>query len=168
MTPRRNVSLTGNSVFAVGQTNLTAFLQTTFGAAPALIPAIAASYSTGSPGIANGYDAISAVITDTTFQCVSHEFTLECALRRARNCILMSDSQQRCGPMQLRLLEYPLGATTSTPLFRTRRHTHNSAPTTLLRFHWCLALILSPILPLKRSRWLPICVVHGRASRRTL
>ncbi|KAH6632903.1 Alpha/Beta hydrolase protein [Boeremia exigua] len=56
-------------VFAVGQTNLTAFLQTTFGAAPALIPAIAAAYPIGGPGITNGYDAISAVITDATFQC---------------------------------------------------------------------------------------------------
>ncbi|KAJ8119073.1 hypothetical protein OPT61_g59 [Boeremia exigua] len=56
-------------VFAVGQTNFSAFLQTTFGAAPALIPAIAAAYPIGSPGITNGYDAISAVITDATFQC---------------------------------------------------------------------------------------------------
>ena len=56
-------------VFAVGQTNLSAFLQTNFGAAPSLIPAIAAAYPIGSPGITNGYDAISAVITDITFQC---------------------------------------------------------------------------------------------------
>ncbi|UPX15672.1 uncharacterized protein EKO05_0006113 [Ascochyta rabiei] len=56
-------------VFAVGQTNLSAFLQTSFSAAPALIPAIAAAYSIGSPGITNGYDAISAVITDLTYQC---------------------------------------------------------------------------------------------------
>jgi acetylcholinesterase len=48
---------------------LTAFLQTTFSAAPALIPAIAAAYPIGSPGITNGYDASSAVITDFTFQC---------------------------------------------------------------------------------------------------
>lgn len=53
----------------MGQTNLTAYLQTTFSAAPALIPAIAAAYPIGSPGITNGYDAISAVITDFTFQC---------------------------------------------------------------------------------------------------
>lgn len=58
-------------VFSVGQTNLTAFLQTNFAAASALIPAIAAAYSVGSPGITNGYDAISAVTTDVTFQCVS-------------------------------------------------------------------------------------------------
>lgn len=57
-------------VFSVGQTNLTAFLQTAFSAAPALIPAIAAAYPIGSPGITNGYDAISAVFTDVTFQCV--------------------------------------------------------------------------------------------------
>ncbi|KAF1931340.1 alpha/beta-hydrolase [Didymella exigua CBS 183.55] len=56
-------------VFAVGQTNLTAFLRTTFSTASVLIPAIAAAYPIGSPGITNGYDAISAVITDLTFQC---------------------------------------------------------------------------------------------------
>ncbi|KAF3006894.1 hypothetical protein E8E13_011104 [Curvularia kusanoi] len=61
-------------VFTVGQTNLTAFLQTTFSAAPALIPAIAAAYPIGSPGITNGYDAISAVVTDVTFQCAAALF----------------------------------------------------------------------------------------------
>jgi acetylcholinesterase len=63
-----------NSVFAVGQTNVTAFLQTSFGAVPALIPVIQAAYPIGSPGLTNGYDVISAIITDLTFQCVSVYF----------------------------------------------------------------------------------------------
>lgn len=63
--------LTPYSVFAVGQTNVTAYLQTAFGAVPALIPSIAAAYPIGSPGLTNGYDVISAIITDFTFQCVS-------------------------------------------------------------------------------------------------
>ncbi|KAJ4350897.1 hypothetical protein N0V95_004345 [Ascochyta clinopodiicola] len=56
-------------VFAIGQTNLSAYLDIIFSAAPTLIPAIAAAYPIGSPGITNGYDAVSAVITDLTFQC---------------------------------------------------------------------------------------------------
>jgi acetylcholinesterase len=58
-------------VFTVGQTNVSAYLQTAFGgtAASALIPAITAAYPIGSPGITNGYDAISAIVTDITFQC---------------------------------------------------------------------------------------------------
>jgi hypothetical protein len=60
-----------DSVFSVGQTNVTAFLQSTFSAVPALIPAITAAYPIGSPGLTNGYDVISAIATDITFQCVS-------------------------------------------------------------------------------------------------
>jgi hypothetical protein len=57
-------------VFTVGQTNLTAYLQSTLSAAPSLIPAIVSAYSIGSPGISNGYDAVAAAFTDSSFQCV--------------------------------------------------------------------------------------------------
>ena len=59
-------------VFEVGQTNLTSFLETTFGAdAPQQIPLIEAAY--GPVGNISGYntdyDVISAVDTDVVFQC---------------------------------------------------------------------------------------------------
>lgn len=63
--------LTHGSVFTIGQTNVTEFLETTFSAAPALIPAIKAAYPIGSVGLSNGYDVISAIATDVQFQCVS-------------------------------------------------------------------------------------------------
>jgi len=56
-------------VFSVGQTNITAYLQATFGAAPALIPAIEAAYPIGSNRLTNGYDVISQIVTEITFQC---------------------------------------------------------------------------------------------------
>ncbi|KAH7093540.1 Carboxylesterase [Paraphoma chrysanthemicola] len=58
-------------VFTIGQTNVSAYLQATFGNTPAaaLIPAITAAYPIGSPGLSNGYDVISAIVTDITFQC---------------------------------------------------------------------------------------------------
>lgn len=58
-------------MFTVGQTNLTAYVKTAFSAVPSLVPAITAAYRIGSPGISNDYDAISAIATDLTFQCVS-------------------------------------------------------------------------------------------------
>jgi hypothetical protein len=61
-------------VFTIGQTNVTEFLETSFGtAAPALIPMIKAAYPIGSVGLTNGYDAISAIATDISFQCVSRD-----------------------------------------------------------------------------------------------
>ncbi|KAB2110991.1 hypothetical protein AG0111_0g796 [Alternaria gaisen] len=57
-------------VFQVGQTNLTAYLQTTFGIlAPALIPKIEVAYPIGSNGLTNDYDVISQIFTEITFQC---------------------------------------------------------------------------------------------------
>jgi carboxylesterase type B len=57
-------------VFQVGQTNVTAYLQATFGAAaPALIPAIEAAYPLGSNGLTNAYDVISQISTEIGFQC---------------------------------------------------------------------------------------------------
>ncbi|KAI4621207.1 uncharacterized protein J4E87_006835 [Alternaria ethzedia] len=56
-------------VFSVGQTNVTAYLQATFGAAPTLIPAIEAAYPIGSNGLTNDYDVISQIVTEITFQC---------------------------------------------------------------------------------------------------
>ncbi|KAL1799235.1 hypothetical protein ACET3X_003272 [Alternaria dauci] len=57
-------------VFQVGQTNLTAYLQATFGIlAPALILAIEAAYPIGSNGLTNDYDVISQISTEITFQC---------------------------------------------------------------------------------------------------
>ncbi|CAO2647395.1 Nn.00g083170.m01.CDS01 [Neocucurbitaria sp. VM-36] len=58
-------------VFTIGQSNFTAYLQTTFGntAAAALIPSIEAAYPIGSNGLSNGYDAISQFVTEIIFQC---------------------------------------------------------------------------------------------------
>jgi acetylcholinesterase len=57
-------------VFQIGQTNVTAYLEATFGAlAPALIPAIEAAYPIGSDGFTNGYDVTSQIFTDIVFQC---------------------------------------------------------------------------------------------------
>jgi carboxylesterase type B len=57
-------------VFQVGQTNLTAYVQATFGIlAPALIPEIEAAYPIGSNGLSNDYDVISQISTEITFQC---------------------------------------------------------------------------------------------------
>jgi hypothetical protein len=61
-------------VFTIGQTNVTEFLETNFGTtAPALIPIVKAAYPIGSVGLTNGYDAISAIATDISFQCVSRD-----------------------------------------------------------------------------------------------
>jgi len=62
-------------VFQVGVTDLTAFLDATFGAFPALIPAIVAAYPTGDlPEAAQGvlttaYDIASQIYTEFFFQC---------------------------------------------------------------------------------------------------
>ncbi|RAR00095.1 alpha beta-hydrolase [Stemphylium lycopersici] len=57
-------------VFALGQTNITAYLQATLGtAAASLMPAIEAAYPLGSPGLTSSYDVISQMATELTFQC---------------------------------------------------------------------------------------------------
>lgn len=56
-------------VFALGQTTLTAYLQGTFGSAPAsLIPSIEAAYRTPTSNLTE-YDIISQILTDLVFQC---------------------------------------------------------------------------------------------------
>lgn len=57
-----------------GSTNLTTFLQTTFGAAPALIPLIQAAYPIGSNGLSNDFDVIAQILTEIGFQCVSSTY----------------------------------------------------------------------------------------------
>lgn len=61
------------SVFVIGQTNFSAYLETTFGgtAAAALIPSIEAAYPIGSNGLNNAYDVTSQFVTEIIFQCVS-------------------------------------------------------------------------------------------------
>ena len=50
---------------------MTAFLQTALGNAVAEYgPIIEAAYPIGSPGLTNGYDVISQIITEFNFQCV--------------------------------------------------------------------------------------------------
>ena len=59
-------------IFEVGQTNLTSFLQTTFGTvSPQQIPLIEAAYGPvgTTPGLDTDYDIISAIYTDFNFQC---------------------------------------------------------------------------------------------------
>ncbi|KAH7396267.1 Alpha/Beta hydrolase protein, partial [Pyrenochaeta sp. MPI-SDFR-AT-0127] len=57
-------------IFMIGQSNVTAYLQATFGAvASALIPTIEAAYPIGKNGLNNGYDVISQIFTDIAFQC---------------------------------------------------------------------------------------------------
>jgi acetylcholinesterase len=57
-------------VFQIGQNNVTAYLQATFGTAAAtLIPAIEAAYPIGSNGLDTAYDVISQIATEVTFQC---------------------------------------------------------------------------------------------------
>jgi hypothetical protein len=76
-------TLSHRRVFAIGQTNVTKFLETTFGrAAPALIPLIKAAYPIGSVGLTNGYDVISAIGTDITFHCVSSDRIEHCTTSR--------------------------------------------------------------------------------------
>lgn len=61
-------------VFEYGQTNLTAYLDLTFAAAPSIIPYLKAAYPVGSNvsgGFASDFAAISQVDTDLVFQCVS-------------------------------------------------------------------------------------------------
>jgi acetylcholinesterase len=58
-------------VFEFGQTNLTAYIQTKFGAFPALAAEIATVYAVGTDGATNGFQAISQIFTELVFQCVS-------------------------------------------------------------------------------------------------
>jgi len=57
-------------LFVIGQTNVTAFLTSTFPGLPAAFyTAVLAAYPEGSPGLANGYDVIAQIYTDFMFQC---------------------------------------------------------------------------------------------------
>jgi acetylcholinesterase len=57
-------------VFQLGTTNLTAFLQASFGNFPQLWPILSQAYNTSSSG-AGDYDIASAIATDFTFQCLT-------------------------------------------------------------------------------------------------
>ena len=85
-------------VFTIGQTNVTEFLETTFSATPALIPAIKAAYSIGSVGLTNGYDVISAIATDVQFQCV-------CPLQLQRVANVQPGMRERCQGTHLRSVQ---------------------------------------------------------------
>jgi carboxylesterase type B len=76
----RNVArvpvLTGSNgqegrVFEFGLTNLTAYIQSTFGAFPPLATEIAKAYAVGTDGTTDGFEAISQIFTELVFQCVS-------------------------------------------------------------------------------------------------
>ncbi|OCL07125.1 alpha/beta-hydrolase [Glonium stellatum] len=56
-------------VFAVGQTNITTYLETTIGDYPELIQAIEAAYPLGLNGLNTPYDAIAQIQTELLFQC---------------------------------------------------------------------------------------------------
>ena len=58
-------------VFEFGESNLTAFLETTFPESVALQQAIAAAYPLGQNGLNTPYDVISQIYTEYIFQCVS-------------------------------------------------------------------------------------------------
>jgi acetylcholinesterase len=58
-------------IFEFGQTNLSAYIQTTFGAVPALAAQVAQAYAIGTDGTTDGFEAISQIFTEFVFQCVS-------------------------------------------------------------------------------------------------
>lgn len=57
-------------VFEVGQANLTAFIQATFGLIPPLAAEVAQAYAVGTDGTTNDYEAVSQLYTELVFQCV--------------------------------------------------------------------------------------------------
>lgn len=63
-------------VFEFGQTNLSAYIQTTFGAVPTLAAEIAQAYAVGTDGTTDGFEAISQLFTEFVFQCVGFPFAL--------------------------------------------------------------------------------------------
>lgn len=71
-----NVSLLAGSnaqesrLFSLGQNNLTAFLQSSFGFNPQLLQAVKAAYPLGKNGLNTDYDVISQISTELVFQCV--------------------------------------------------------------------------------------------------
>jgi carboxylesterase type B len=58
-------------VFEFGLTNLTAYIQSTFGAFPPLAAEIANAFAIGTDGTTNDFEAISQIFTELVFQCVS-------------------------------------------------------------------------------------------------
>jgi carboxylesterase type B len=64
------------TVFAFGQTNLSAYIQTTFGAFPPLAKAVAQAYAVGTAGTTNDFEAIAQIYTELLFQCVSFHLFL--------------------------------------------------------------------------------------------
>jgi carboxylesterase type B len=58
-------------VFEFGQTNLSAFIMSEFGAIPSLEAAVTTAYAVGTDGTTNQFEAISQIFTELVFQCVS-------------------------------------------------------------------------------------------------
>jgi carboxylesterase type B len=56
-------------VFEVGQSNITQFVETTFGKVLGLPEQVLASYPVGGAEFPTDYDAISQIVTEVTFQC---------------------------------------------------------------------------------------------------
>ncbi|GIZ42503.1 hypothetical protein CKM354_000576900 [Cercospora kikuchii] len=59
------------TVFTLGQSNLTAFINNTFALLPQLIPRVAAAYAVGTPGINTESQAIARIFTEVGVQCPS-------------------------------------------------------------------------------------------------
>ncbi|PIA88464.1 Para-nitrobenzyl esterase [Cercospora beticola] len=59
------------TIFTLGQSNLTAFINNTFALLPQLIPQIAAAYAVGTPGINSERQAIARIFTEVGVQCPS-------------------------------------------------------------------------------------------------
>ena len=62
-------------LFEIGQTNLSAYIQNSFGSFPSLAAEVAQAYGVGTDGTTNDYEAISQIYTELIFQCVSPSAT---------------------------------------------------------------------------------------------
>ena len=67
-------------VFVIGDTNLTAFIDSSFSESAELQQLVAEAYAIGTPGINSGYDAIAQIYTEAVFQCPAALVSNESAL----------------------------------------------------------------------------------------
>ena len=67
-------------VFVIGETNLTATINTSFPESAQLRQLVAEAYAVGTPGINDGYDAIAQIYTEYVFQCPAALVANESAL----------------------------------------------------------------------------------------
>lgn len=63
--------MTKDSVFTVGDNNITAYVDAAFGSVPALAAEIIDAYPLGIYGLNTPYEVIAQIFTDWIFQCVS-------------------------------------------------------------------------------------------------